>query len=499
MLLSIPSRRQVRIAIVAVALFLVFDFTALALNFWLSWKIEKDAVAINLAGRQRMLSQRMVKSLLQIEVARLHDQDTTASMGELRLTFELFDNTLQGFARGHTTRSGGNEPLFLGPVRGEAAQQLIAKAEDLWSPYRGLISDVIRADDGTMDAKIASAVIYAKAHNLQLLDLMNDLTTELESQTQRESRQIRLYQGSAFLLAMLNFIGAVYISMRRTRVIAKSHGLLDSIVNKISACVIVVGKSDVILKANHTAEQLLGYGSDELVGHRIGELLQLRDGRLVARRKDGSTFPASQERDEIIMDGLVLRIDTIIDITRQRQTEEHLTTLAYHDLLTGLPNRLLFDDRLQLELARARRNEHALGILFIDLDNFKPINDTYGHGIGDLLLQDVAARLKRCLREGDTISRHGGDEFTVIVSEVGNRINCERIAQVILDQLGKPFAIGTYTLVIGASIGISLFPDDGDDGPLLVAHADQAMYWAKRSGRCTYCFYSGGKEQVRRT
>lgn len=192
----------------------------------------------------------------------------------------------------------------------------------------------------------------------------------------------------------------------------------------------------------------------------------------------------------MMMDGQVLYIDTVIDITRQRMTEERLTSLAYHDLLTGLPNRLLFDDRLHLELAHAQRSGLALGVLFIDLDNFKPVNDTHGHNVGDLLLQEITARLKRCLREGDTVSRRGGDEFTVILSEIGSRSNCEKIVQVILFQLEKPIQIGHEVISVGASIGISMSPQDGKDGPQLVARADEAMYRAKQAGGNTYRFYS---------
>lgn len=490
MLFNHLKQRNFRIAIVAVTLFLVFDFLSLALNFWLSWKIDKDAVEINLAGRQRMLSQRMVKTLLQLEEAREKGLDPTPYQTELKLTFMLFDDTLQGFVQGHSTKGSDGDTIFLGPVKSNAAKQWVTQASDLWAPYRALVLGVINAGPADMDTALKPASSYAQQHNLQLLDLMNLLTTELERKTQNESRQIRIYQSAAFVIALLNFLIALLVSTRRIRVIVKDHSLLDDIINKISACVIVVGKSDVILKTNHTAEQLFGYVEGELTGHRIEALLQVKDGRLIAHRKDGTIFPASQERDEVMMDGQVLYINTVIDITRQRMTEEHLTSLAYHDLLTGLPNRLLFDDRLHLELAHAQRSRLMLGVLFIDLDHFKPINDTYGHNMGDLLLKEITARLKRCLREDDTVSRRGGDEFTVILSEIGSRHNCEKIAQVILTQLAKPMQIDHFRIAVGASIGISLFPGNGKDGPQLISCADEAMYRAKQAGGNTYRFYS---------
>jgi len=492
MLFSHPGYRNLRIALVAVALFLVFDFIALTLNFWLSWKIEKDAVEINLAGRERMLSQRMVKALLQIEEAREkeNDHDAATAIAELKLTFTLFDDTLKGFTEGHTAQDGSGETIFLTPVKTRKARELVEEATRLWLPYRDLVFNVIAASPAQLEASLRPASAYAQQYNLKILDVMNRLTSELERKTQRESRQMRLYQGIAFIIAMSNFLIALLVSGRRMRVIIKDRTLLDDIINKISACVIVLGKSDVIIKINHTAEHLFGYAEEELIGRRIEELLQVKEGQLIAHRKNGTTFPASQERDEVVMDGEVLYIDTVIDITHQRTTEERLTSLAYHDLLTGLPNRLLFDDRLHMGLAHAQRSNTGLGVMFIDLDHFKPINDTYGHGAGDVLLQEVAARLKRCLREGDTVSRHGGDEFIVILNEINGRDSCEKIAQVILAQLGKPVQIDHQMIQSSASIGISLYPENGNDGAQLVANADEAMYRAKQAGGNSYFFYS---------
>lgn len=484
------NRRNSRIAIIAVVLFLVFDFVALTLNYWLSWKIEKQAIAINLAGRQRMLSQRMVKILLQLDHSRLDEQLRAKELQELRVTFDLFDDTLQGFAKGHTTKGGANEELFLEPVKGDAAQKFVASASALWVPYRTLVLDILNAPPDSRDESIRLATDYAEHNNLEVLDLMNQLTTELELLTKHETQQIRLYQGSAFAFAMLNFIGALMIYVRRMRAMSRSHTILDDIINNIAASVMVVDTANVVLKANQTTEKLFGYGTGELLGLHETELVKGEQDKIVASRKDGSTFPASMERSEIMLDGQKLYIDTIIDVTRQRMTEEHLTSLAYHDLLTGLPNRLLFDDRLQVELAHAQRQNKSLGVLFVDLDKFKPVNDTYGHEIGDLLLQDVTVRLKRCLRETDTVSRRGGDEFTIILSEIGGRNSCERVAQTILSQLGRPFMIQNLELKIGASIGISLYPNDGNDAHLLVSRADEAMYQAKQTGRNKYVFYS---------
>lgn len=172
------------------------------------------------------------------------------------------------------------------------------------------------------------------------------------------------------------------------------------------------------------------------------------------------------------------------------RTQERLHYLAHHDLLTDLPNRALFIDRLTQALSHVHRRNRALAILFIDLDRFKVINDTLGHDIGDRLLQDLAERLRSCLREGDTVARFGGDEFTVLLEDVADTTDVSPIASKILDILSNPFTVGGRELFITASIGISVFPGDGQNAHTLLKNADTAMYRAKEHGRNSYQFYS---------
>lgn len=484
------DRLNSRITVFAIALFLLFDFTAFALNFWLSWKIEQHAIAINLAGRQRMLSQRMFKSLLQIEDARRNNENPATSLAELKFTFDLFNNTLQGFAYGHKTLGGDNMPMFLEPVKEEGAKKIVDQAILIWTPYRSQVQTIIDTGHADLDRTLPVALIGARKNNLELLKLMNELTTELEQLTQFEARRIRIYQGSAFAIALSSFFWAVWLNRRRIRIFNRSHNLLDEIINKVSATVLVLDKDGVVIKANRTAETMFGYDKGCLAGLLVGDLVKREKDNQLGQRKDGTTFLALVDRDEATLDERRLFIVTVLDITAQRMTEEHLSSLAYHDLLTRLPNRLLFDDRLRQGITQAQRRNLMLAVMFIDLDNFKPVNDIYGHEIGDLLLQDVAVRLKLCLRESDTVSRHGGDEFTVIATDIGGHQQCEKIAEVILSQLTRPFHIKNLELKISASIGISIFPNDGDDASLLLSRADEAMYRAKQDGRGTFHFYS---------
>ncbi len=188
-----------------------------------------------------------------------------------------------------------------------------------------------------------------------------------------------------------------------------------------------------------------------------------------------------QVRERRTSDGGIVMMKS--DITELKRTEEQVRHLANHDPLTGLPNRRLLDDRLTQALNLAQRSGLGVAVMLIDLDRFKIINDTHGHEIGDRVLQTVARRLRTTIRKVDTVARQGGDEFVVVLPELGKATDAGRVANKILQQLGKPIAVERHSFVIGASIGISVFPSDGADAESLLRAADIAMYRAKSTGR----------------
>ncbi len=177
------------------------------------------------------------------------------------------------------------------------------------------------------------------------------------------------------------------------------------------------------------------------------------------------------------------------DISDRKRAEEIIVYQAYHDQLTRLPNRLLFHDRLELALAQAQRRKGTLAVLFIDLDRFKLVNDTYGHAEGDHLLRGVASRLRQSLRRGDTLARVGGDEFLALLPDLSQAEDAERIAEKILQTLNAPFRLKHGEFRVTVSIGIALYPKDGEIADVLIQHADIAMYQVKRSGKNGHCFF----------
>lgn len=179
----------------------------------------------------------------------------------------------------------------------------------------------------------------------------------------------------------------------------------------------------------------------------------------------------------------------IEDITERKKYEEKIQQMAFHDSLTGLPNRKLFSDRLGIVLAQARRNKKKVGIVMLDLDNFKDVNDTLGHDVGDTLLKAVAERLSVILRKSDTVARFGGDEFVLIFPDMEAIEEAIQVVQKIIDRFNKPFLIDTHQLVVTTSIGIAVYPNDGMDEEILMKNADIAMYQAKQAGRARYQLY----------
>ena len=215
-----------------------------------------------------------------------------------------------------------------------------------------------------------------------------------------------------------------------------------------------------------------------------------RTVEVAARRSDGAEFPVELSLANWEAKGQTFVTAIIRDITDRRQAEEQIRHLAFHDALTGLPNRLLFGDRLQMAINHARRYRQRVAVLFVDIDRFKVINDSLGHTRGDRLLQDVAERLRDCLREDDTIARFGGDEFTLLLSSVARVEDAINVAGKILKALEAPFPQAGRDLFITPSIGVVLYPDDGHDLETLVKNADAAMYQAKEQGGNRYQLYT---------
>lgn len=273
----------------------------------------------------------------------------------------------------------------------------------------------------------------------------------------------------------------------------------------------VTDTSGTIVKVNNAFSAITGYSAEEAIGRNPRILKSDRhhpefyeamwrsierdgkwEGEIWNRRRNGETYPEWMSISAIKNNKGQTRhyVAVFHDISQVKKSQEKLEYQANHDALTGLPNRQLYQDRLSMALARAKRNGRKLAVLFLDLDSFKNINDTLGHRAGDLLLQGVADRFAGCCREEDTIARLGGDEFVILMSDLedGGQ-GAVGLARRIIASLAKPFQISGNEVLVRASIGITLFPDDGHSPEDLVKYADMAMYKAKKEGKNRYALF----------
>ena len=294
---------------------------------------------------------------------------------------------------------------------------------------------------------------------------------------------------------------------------ARVRLLLDSTAEAIFG----VDTQGVCTFANPACVRMFGYASEsDLIGQRIHNLIHHShaDGRPypmeqcairvaslagqpchrndeVHWRADGSSFPVEYWSHPMYRDSvLVGSVVTFVDISEHKEAEAALHRLAYFDNLTGLPNRTLFNDRLQQAIGDARRRGTLVALMLLDLDRFKVVNDTLGHEAGDALLRAVAGRLKHSIRENDTVARLGGDEFALIFADVGNPQHVAQLAQNVMARFAAPVDIDGHEVFIGASVGIALYPTDTHEADALLKFADSAMYHAKESGRHNFQFYS---------
>ncbi len=270
--------------------------------------------------------------------------------------------------------------------------------------------------------------------------------------------------------------------------------------------IVFFARDGKIIDVNEAAASSYGYDRSEILKLNFSdlgdephiikneELLKEAGDRSILyeaehKRQDGSIFPVEVSLQGTVQENQFVFFAIVRDITERKRAEETINYLAFHDPLTDLPNRLLFFDRLNTALTYAKRNHKMLAVMFLDLDRFKFVNDVMGHAMGDRLLVDVARKLSDCIRANDTVARIGGDEFTILLPEINREEDASKVAEKIIQNLKKPWVLDQHEIHITTSIGIGLYPNDGQDAETLTKNADTAMYRAKEQGD-NYQFYT---------
>ena len=322
--------------------------------------------------------------------------------------------------------------------------------------------------------------------------------------------RLLLYTGSVFAAFCIFFLR--YLLGPSSEEIREDDRLkvVSSIFSSSNEAIVITDAGASIIDVNPAFCRITGYTKDELIGKNPGLMKSekhdaefFRDfwdslasegswqGEIWDRRKNGEIFPKWLSVNALKDDkgGVTHYIGVFSDISALKQTEEQLQYFAHYDALTNLPNRLLLQDRLGQSMLQAKRERNLMAVMFLDLDSFKNINDTLGHRKGDLLLQEVARRLLELVRQNDTVSRHGGDEFILLACNLAAPRDAAYIAKKIIDALAAQFTIEGHPLYITASIGIAIYPNDGSTQEQLLKNADAAMYHAKESGKNQFFFF----------
>ena len=309
----------------------------------------------------------------------------------------------------------------------------------------------------------------------------------------------------------------------------KSERMHRFIVNHSPDFIYVLNPAGLFTYVNDTVENLLGFKRHELLGKHFSTIIHVNNAEeihnIFSEHRTGSRAgnkiemrlqvnPRTEQSCNLDSQEVIVELSAVglyrkdaagkkhfsgtlgcaRDISARKKTEARISFQAYHDMLTQLPNRTLFDDRIKQTFAHARRSSEKFAVMFLDLDRFKLINDTFGHVMGDLVLQQVAQRTLGCLREEDTLSRFGGDEFFLLLPRISSRDDVAAVAEKILREIRQPVRIDSQELFLSVSIGIALFPDAGLSKEALLQSADIAMYQVKKNGKDGYCFYSEGMD-----
>ena len=327
------------------------------------------------------------------------------------------------------------------------------------------------------------------------------------SQTQKKQRiwEVRV------ILRQSNEVVMVFRDITRRKQQEAELRLWAKVFEGSNEAILITDAHLNIILVNKTYEKIMGYTEDEVLGvdtAKVGAQLHSHSffrnmvhilkergywqGELINKRKNGEKFPTWYSISQVLnAEGQPENYIAIFsDISERKKSRERIDFLAHHDSLTELPNRALLNDRLEMAINTAKRRDEKVGLLFIDLDRFKNINDSLGHSAGDQVLRQTAARLCAAVRTDDTVARLGGDEFVVLLPRVRDERSLAEVAIKLRDEILRPYVLEDMPLHLSPSIGIAVFPDDGDNPSTLIKNADAAMYLAKEKGRNNYQFYT---------
>lgn len=496
--------RKYKFVLIPLLMVLVFDLSLLVINFSLSAQLEISANNINIAGRQRMLSQMIVKTVALINIHSLNDARVQKEQAELQDALNLFNQTFSAFLEGGFATSASGDVITVKKLDDPKAIAILQQAKTIWTPLQRdldnlFISNTYSGDDLT---RLINALTDK---NTELLGLMNDLTNYLEKDARQKTYFLRGLQILIICLVFLSFIVASFRLYRRENyydnLMEKTTDVVISIDLKTAQLTFV--SSSVADLLGHDANYYLGkpaslffsgeahYVLSQILKHiEVAGTLEHSRCEIQLQKQDGSIIVADMVMQLLTSaDGRSQELAADIrDISERKQAEVALAELAHKDVLTGLATRSLFYELVEHALRLAKRDQEYLALLFVDLDDFKAVNDNFGHDVGDIVLKTAANRIVSCLRESDSACRLGGDEFVVLIEHVDKPEEMKNLATKIVEAISEDIPVDDMQCRVGASVGIALYPQNGSDIDALIKSADKAMYKVKNTGKCTVLF-----------
>lgn len=401
-------------------------------------------------------------------------------------------------------RKGGYEPEYV----------QVETAEDLESRIKEGCWDCVISDYSmpSFDGITALKMVRKLNRDIPFIIVSANIGEEIAIMAMKAGAQDYIMKGN-----LKRLLPAIDRELKEA-VIRKQHRLAEEEMRKLSSAmeqtadvVIITDKMGNIEYVNRAFVEVTGYEKIEVIGkltsilksgehdnkfyeklwHQIHAHEAFQD-IFINKRKDGTVYYEEKTISPLVDENGNIEhfISTGKDVTTQIKTQERLQHITHHDLLTGLPNRSLFIDRLNQAISRAKWNKRVISVLFFDLDRFKNINETLGHAHGDAVLQEVSERLKQCVREGDTVARLGDDEFAIVLEDVAKKEDIPLVTEKIMRRMSHPYKINELELYATTSIGISVYPGDGEDGDTLLQNADVALHHAKEAGSSLYRFYT---------
>jgi len=493
-----------KLVLLPLILVLVFDISLLAMNYYISSELEVSSININIAGRQRMLSQRMTKSLALIHYANSQNKPIDKDKKELKKAVQLFDQTFNAFYSGGKATSAAGDEIIVTRLSQTAIRKTLDDASVLWMPLQEELSQFYHAGL-TLQSDTQRLIELLSVSNLQLLKLMNDLTNQLENDAKEKTYYLKGLQTIVVIMILLSFAMASVRLMRR-------ENYYNNLMEKSTDIIIGIDiRNGNITFVSSSVNQLLGYDEEHYIGKSVLSFFTTSSKRIFSEilgnvaknnflENDRCEVELLKRDGDIVIADMVMQLTLsedgkfeelsadIRDISERKMAELALSEMARKDELTGLPNRKLFKELSEHSILRAIRYKQNFAILFIDLDGFKAVNDTYGHQVGDKLLIHIAKLLVAAFRASDCVARIGGDEFFVLLEEMSSRREISKVGKKVIHLLSQPVELDGHTVQVGASIGVAIYPKDADDINKLIKKADKAMYAVKESGKNNIAF-----------